>query len=339
MYITISPQQLKPGSSRSVAKFVDYLEKENIERHPESREFFFNQTRENISPATVINSIDGNTAKLKTTEPRYYSISINPSSRELAHLHNDPDKIKAYTRELIKDYARSFNREINGRSVQVSDIKYYAKIEFSRNFKFREKEVIENMPYLKQIAKLQNDLSKIQRGERTGSAFKIQKEIQALHRQAPHKTGEKLIRAGLPKPGNQMHVHLVVSRKDQSNSVSLSPGSKYKASEVTFHGKTIKRGFDRDRFFKAAEKTFDQKFGYHRNIVEQYASRKTYLQFPEKYYSHLLKLPVTERKEAMGILNSARLGVSKIPDARVRFALKQFQKAIELGRKSSSIEY
>ena len=336
MYITISPQKIGPAFSSSVADFVDYLEKENTDRLPDAQEYFFNQTQEKITRDQVIKEIDGNTAKLKTTEPRYYSLTINPSQKELQHIKNDPEKLKAYTREVMKDYAASFNREINGRPVQVSDIKYYAKMEFSRTFKERDKEVRENAPFNNKIAQLKNELRKVQRGEIPGHPHNIRKEILSLQREAPHKIEGKLIDEGTPKQGNQTHLHLIVSRKDQSNTVSLSPGSKYKASEVSLHGKIVKRGFDRDRFFEKAEKTFDQKFNYKRNFVEQYNARKTYLQSPQKYYSMILKLPTNERKAAMGILNT---GVSKIPDARIRFAVKQFQKAIELGLKSSSIGY
>ena len=106
----------------------------------------------------------------------------------------------------------------------------------------------------------------MQRGEIPGHPHNIRKEILSLQREAPHKIEAKLIDEGTPKQGNQTHLHLIVSRKDQSNTVSLSPGSKYKASEVSLHGKIVKRGFDRDRFFEKAEKTFDQEFNYKRNF-------------------------------------------------------------------------
>ncbi|MDX1471752.1 MAG: DUF5712 family protein, partial [Flavobacteriaceae bacterium] len=131
MYITISPQKLGEQYSKSVSDFVDYLEKENTDRLPEQSELFFNQSGDHFSRKEVIKDIDNNTAKLKTTEPRYYSLTINPSQRELQHIANDTEKLKAYTRELMKDYAASFNREINGRPIQVSDIKYYGKIEYT----------------------------------------------------------------------------------------------------------------------------------------------------------------------------------------------------------------
>ncbi len=35
----------------------------------------------------------------------------------------------------MHDYARSFNREINGKSITVDDIKYFAKIEDQRTLR------------------------------------------------------------------------------------------------------------------------------------------------------------------------------------------------------------
>lgn len=339
MYITISPQKIGSSYSTSVVDFVDYLEKENTDRVPEQKELFFNQNSDDISRKEVINEIDRNTAKLKTTEPRYYSLTINPSQRELLHIQNDPGKLKAYTRELIKDYATSFNREINGRPIQASDIKYYGKIEYSRSFKETDREIKENTPYSNRIAKLKNDLRKIDRGELTGSMKKVEKEILELYKQAPHKLNGKMIESGMLKPGPQTHIHLIVSRKDRSNSISLSPGSKYKASEVVFQGKTVKRGFDRDRFFQSSENKFDKQFGFKRNYAEQYASRKTLLKSPKQFYSNLLKLPTSEKKLAMRLIKTVGVALPIIPDIKVRFAIKQLQKAVEIGIKSSSIGY
>ena len=141
---------------------------------------------------------------------------------------------------------------------------------------------------------------------------KARKEIAEIYRQAPHKLNGQMIEQGMLKPGPQTHIHLIVSRKDQSNSVSLSPGSKYKASEVIFQGKTVKRGFDRDHFFQSSEKSFDKQFAFKRNYVEQYASRKTLLKSPKQYYSNLLKLPTSERKLAMQLIKTVGVALPKI---------------------------
>ena len=117
MYITISPQKLGAAFSQSAGDFVAYLEKENQGKSPMDKEYFFNQYDENIRPYEVIKEIDGNTAKLKLKEPKYYSITISPSHYELKHIHNNPEKLRAFVREAMKEYASSFNREINGRPV------------------------------------------------------------------------------------------------------------------------------------------------------------------------------------------------------------------------------
>ncbi len=336
MYVSISPQKLGGSYSKSAADYAQYLEKENQDRSNIDKEFFFDSNSDKISEREVINSIDANTAKLKSNEPRYYAITLNPSQRELRHIQNNPEKLKAYTRDLIKDYARCFNREIFGRSPKASDILYYGKIEQNRSFKARDREVRENNPFIKELAALRHKEVKIRLGELTGNVKQVQNEIRATEKAAPHKIDGKLIQEGTPKPGPQMHVHLIVSRKDKTNSVSLSPGSKYIASKVQFQGKEVKRGFDRDRFFNLAEKRFDKKFNFQRNFAEHYASRKTLRQSPKTYYSSLLKLPTSERKLAMQILGKS--GVP-IPDAKLNLALKQVRKAISIGIKSSSIGY
>lgn len=266
MYITITPQKLSAGFSQSSADFVSYLEKENQGLEKEDVENFFNQYGDQISAKEVIREIDSNTAKLKNAEPKFYSITVSPSKYELARLQNSSEDLKKYTREIMKDYATSFNREINGRPVTVNDIKYFAKIEHQRTFKGTDKQVKENQSFATKILQLKTDLRKIERGELQGNTKHIQKEITRLEQAAPHKQNGQRIVQGMLKDGNQSHIHIIVSRKDVSNTHSLSPGSKYKASEVMMNGKLVKRGFDRDAFFSKAEKTFDSSFGYKRKL-------------------------------------------------------------------------
>ena len=69
MYITITKQTTNGNYAQSVADFVAYLEKENEGKPIDEMEYFFNQYGEEISSKEVIQEIDGNTAKLKKTEP------------------------------------------------------------------------------------------------------------------------------------------------------------------------------------------------------------------------------------------------------------------------------
>lgn len=341
MYLTITPQKLTQNYAQSSSDFVDYLEKENRSRIALHPEFFFNQNRESIPAEDVIQAIDGNTAKLKKSEPKYYSITINPSQRELAHIGNDKQKLKEYTREIMKDYAKAFNREIHGRSVKPGDILYFGKIESTRTYKGTDREIKENTPFLKKIAALENMIRKVERGEITGNPAHLRNELNSYIKKTPHKVNGKVIEQGMLKPGIQTHIHLIVSRKDVSNSYSLSPGSKYRSSEVMMHGKLIKRGFERDLFFQNAEKTFDRIFNYNRNYAETYNAKKALLKDPKVFYSDLQSLSPAERKIAFMILNQSGLRIPKLNLApgRVSFALKQLNKALGIAVRSSSIGY
>lgn len=341
MYITISAQKIGATFSRSAADFVAYLEKENLERTPEQQEAFFNQTENNIPPDQVTAEIDANAAKLKKTEPKYYSLTINPSKRELKHIGNNVDSLKAYTREIMKDYAAAFNREINGRPINVKDIKYFAKIEYNRTFKGTDREIKENAPYTKRIAALENEIRKVQGGDLQGKVLTLKKELEKVRENTPHKLKGRIIEQGMQKPGPQTHVHIIVSRKDMSNSYSLSPGSKYRSSEVVLHGKIVKRGFERNDFFTSAEKKFDTMFNYDRNYVESFQARKTFIKNPSTYYAHLHTLSATEKKIAFAILGQAGFKIPQmnLSPNQVSFALKQLKRALEVGVRSSTIGY
>ena len=322
MYITITPQKLTAGYSQSSADFVEYLEKENSGLEKEEVEDFFNQHGDQITAKEVIKEIDSNTAKLKTVEPKFYSITVSPSKYELARLQNSSEDLKRYTLEIMKDYAASFNREINGKPVTVNDLKYYAKIEHQRTFKGTDKQVKENQPFATKIFQLNNELRKIHRGELEGNSENIKKEIAKLELAAPHQQNGQRIYQGMKKEGNQSHIHIIVSRKDVSNSFSLSPGSEYKASEVMMNGKLVKRGFDRDAFFQKAEKTFDSTFRYSRNFVETYTARKDFIKNPQLYFTSLVGLPVSEKAIAFKILREAGVPLIDIPTSKIQLAFK-----------------
>jgi len=340
MYITITPQKLGDNYSQSSADFVEYLEKENQALDPDNEEFFFNQYENKISSKEVVREIDGNTAKLKKIEPKFYSITVSPSKYELKRLQNSSEDLKQYTRELMKDYVACFNREINGKPISIDDIKYYAKIEHQRTFKGSDIQIRENQPFATKILELKKEIRTIQSGEKEGSIKALEKEIMKLEKEAPHQqNGQRIVR-GMNKEGNQSHIHIIVSRKDASNSFSLSPGSKYKSSEVVMNGKMVKRGFDRDQFFTKAEKTFDGTFAYQRNFVETYRARKEFIKNPNFYFSALLQLPTNEKAIAFKLMRESGMPVQSIPTNSAQLALKVFnrlRRGVEVAIKSSSI--
>ena len=341
MYITISAQKSGSNYSKSVAGFVNYLEKENEGKSLSEMEYFFNQYEDKIKPELVVSEIDANTSKLKQSEPKFYSITVSPSKYELQKLENNSRDLKRYTRELMIDYVKAFNRDINGRPVTIDDIKYFAKIEHTRSYKGSDKQVVENQPTASKIMDLKNEIKSIQHGYKTGNISRLEHKISKLEQEAPHQLNGKRIVQGMAKAGEQSHIHIIVSRKDQSNSISLSPGSKYKASAVSMNGKTVQRGFDRDKFFEAAEKTFDKTFGYQRNFVERYSSRKAFSKDPKKYYSLLMGLPNNEKALAFKMIREAGVPLlPRIPVTQAQLAYRAFnslKRGVEIAVKSSSI--
>ncbi len=201
-------------------------------------------------------------------------------------------------------------------------------MERQRTFKGTDRQIRENQPYATRILELKQDIRSIQRGERTRNIKKLKKEIQRLEKEAPHQLNGKRIVRGMVKPGPQSHIHIIVSRKDVSNRYSLSPGSKYKASEVEMNGKTVKRGFDRDTFVKNAEKTFDNMFGYKRNYVETYTARKTLLKDPKLYFSTITKLPTNEKAIAFKLLQQSGVNMAllSIPTNKLQLTIKAINK-------------
>ena len=63
-----------------------------------------------------------------------------------------------------------------------------------------------------------------------------------------------------------MHCHLIVSRKDQTNKKKLSPLTNHKNTQKG----TVKGGFDRVNLFQQAERGFDKLFGYDRQLSESF---------------------------------------------------------------------
>ena len=68
-----------------------------------------------------------------------------------------------------------------------------------------------------------------------------------------------------------MHCHLIVSRKDQTNKKKLSPLTNHKNTEAGI----IKGGFDRVNLFQQVEQGFDKLFNYNRQQVELFDYHNT----------------------------------------------------------------
>ncbi|MFC4218986.1 MobB family relaxase [Flagellimonas marina] len=337
MYIVITRQHLGDNYNGSASDFVNYLEKENEGKAPEDQEFFFNQTENDIDAQRVIAEIDANTSKLSKKDPKFYSIMVSPSQAELKHIGNEPERLKQYTRELMKAYAGSFYRD---QEVSVKDVLYFAKLERERTYSEKDKAVKENQAIASKILELQHQIRGIKEGREQGDLSKLHERINALETEAPHKQNGKRIVPGMAKEGHQSHIHIIVSRKDVTNAHSLSPGSKFRTSETTLNGEKVKQGFDRDKFYRASEKTFDKQFGYRRNFVETYYARNLLDKDPKQFFATLLGLPSNEKQAAKQLLFKAGVKVPSIPTNQAQLAYKtlmQLKKGIGKALESGSI--
>lgn len=250
MYVKINPP--KDLNKCTCAKLVDYLEKENEKLDVNERQMFFNQDREAIPNQEVIHKIDSNKACLGRKDDKYYMISINPSQKELKHICKEISgrdikdisqltkqetkafelKLKEYSRRVMDEYAKNFNKGLTG-----NDIMYYGKVEHIRTYKRNSKELLEARLNQAGLGKKDFELPKI---------------------------GDK-------KEGLQSHIHIVVSRKDISNTVKLSPFvNARKAMNKLPDGTETPVGFDRKQFSQNAEKAFDAKFEFKRDFNKSF---------------------------------------------------------------------
>ena len=106
-----------------------------------------------------------------------------------------------------------------------------------------------------------------------------------------------------------MHCHLIVSRKDQSNQKKLSPLTNHKNTEKG----TVTGGFDRVNLFQRAEQGFNKLFGYNRQLSEsfEYANimkngnieDKQILKEPKQYFTGENKKDVQQSSEKENMIS------------------------------------
>jgi len=204
------------GSSQ---KMVNYLEHEDQDKTILEKEHFFSSDKDIVPSNDVIDKLDNNRKKLGRNDAKFFHISISPSIEELEAIGSSSEKLKAYTRTVMNEYAKNFNKGLKG-----GDLMYYAKIHHTRAY----------------------------RG--TDNAVK-----------------EGKAKIGDLKQGNQMHVHIVVSRKDIAGKRKLSPLTNHKSTNKG----AVKGGFNREQFIQNTESKFDKMFNYKRDIKQSYLYAKT----------------------------------------------------------------
>ena len=93
----------------TVDQLVAYLQHEAKEEDKKRVEIFFDQSRNEVSPDEVVARINGNTKGVQATQEKFFSIVVSPSEDELRHIKNDDERLRTYIRQVMENYAQSFN--------------------------------------------------------------------------------------------------------------------------------------------------------------------------------------------------------------------------------------
>jgi hypothetical protein len=282
MYVKINgAKDYVKGNSQSCKDLVDYLEKENEEKDFALQERFFDQSQKNIDPQYVISKLDNNKKGLKEKDAKFYMLSVNPSEKELKHLaklasgkdithisqladkelEKYNDLLKDYTRAIMDEYAKNFNRGLTG-----NDLVYFGKVEQQRYWNGIDARQSKEITQLKGEG---HSLSQILEMEK----YKNLKESEKYNLKHFYENGA--VKQDDLKPGLQTHVHIVVSRKDITQKHSLSPHANSRGSDKhQLNGKNVTVGFDRNSFVNTCEIQFDKMYSYNREYQNTYAYHK-----------------------------------------------------------------
>lgn len=125
----------KPGSvydnKGSAARLVNYMEHEAKEQGETGA--YFSQNADLIEKQEVIAQIDGNVKGLAKEDSKFFSLIIAPSQTELSHIGSDAQTLKAYTRQVMENYAANFKLP-GGQTVLSTDVVWFAIIHRERDY-------------------------------------------------------------------------------------------------------------------------------------------------------------------------------------------------------------
>ena len=319
MIIRIHKTDSQTKNSGSCSNLIDYLEKENRDKEILNEEHFFNNHQDNIQASTVKNMLDGNKGRLGKDETKFYMITVNPSSKEMAHIKDNKELLKLYVNDLMDTYAKNFNREYkDGKPLEGKDIMYFAKVENERTYKFGEKKYAKEMAH---NSKIKSEIIK-----NLGDEVKIanlKKQYIRNKEGTPIMEGEK-------KDGNNIHVHIVVSRYDYKQKFKLSPLANQRGGKGTLNGKEHSKGFNRSDFVAAGEKLFDKKFSYKRDMKESYNYRLNYglimgATNPKIFAKMIVKKAILESIQDKTLQKATGIAISN-PKAIPKKVVKEIEK-------------
>lgn len=233
MFAKVHPaEDVKSGNTGSCHDLVRYLEKETGEGQR-----FFSHTEQDISPERVIMDIDGNKKALGANDAKFFMLSLNPSQSEQMHLiGRKVDDFKELTPQEKKEVFQKL--EAFTRS---------AMDEYALNFGRDNIRGGQDLMYYARV------------------------ETERSYHPEDEEVKQGIARIGEPKPGLNLHVHVIVSRKSLDGKVKLSPGAKSAGNTWELEGRgTVKRGFSHEGWKVRVQECFNRKFDYQAKEGETY---------------------------------------------------------------------
>lgn len=233
MFAKVHPaEDVKSGNTGSCHDLVRYLEKETGEGQR-----FFSHTEQDISPERVIMDIDGNKKALGANDAKFFMLSLNPSQSEQMHLiGRKVDDFKELTPQEKKEVFQKL--EAFTRS---------AMDEYALNFGRDNIRGGQDLMYYARV------------------------ETERAYHPEDEEVKQGIARIGEPKPGLNLHVHVIVSRKSLDGKVKLSPGAKSAGNTWELEGRgTVKRGFSHEGWKVRVQECFNRKFDYQAKEGETY---------------------------------------------------------------------
>ena len=245
----------------SCSNLAIYLEKENEEldklikksssmneifQLENRKQGFFTASEINISTIDVISSIDNNKRKLGANDAKYFAPTISFSEKELSHIAFLATGKREVTSilELNSSELEQFNNLIREYGRKAMD-------NYALNFNRQDKGI-----------KTGADLVYFGKIEHFRKFKGTDKEVV---------DGKEI--SGQYKKGLQSHIHIIVSRKDKTQLLKLSPTCNEKQTNRKIGNNEYQVGFDRVKWINSNEKIFDEHFNYKRKEIEKFENQ------------------------------------------------------------------
>lgn len=218
------PEDVQSGNTGSCHDLVRYLQKESGDGLS-----FFSHTEQEVSPEKVIGDIDANRSKLSANDAKFYMLSLNPSRSEQIHLIG---REVGSLEELTPEERQAVFRKLERFTRSAMD-------EYAANF---QRESVRSGGDLLYYAKI---------------------ETKRAYSPTDEEVKKGMAKIGEVKPGLNLHVHVLVSRKSLDGKVKLSPAAKSAGNSWELEGRgTVRRGFSHENWKIRVQERFNEDFQY-----------------------------------------------------------------------------